>query len=114
VVVWGETLPGSSAPIRWIGATHISDKILHFAAYFGLAFIPVLGFRLWPGTWTALAMVPLGVALEFVQIHIPGRSYDVAHMVADTCGVVAEIAFALLARQVDRALLQAARPTARP
>jgi hypothetical protein len=63
VVVWGETLPGSSAPIRWIGATHISDKILHFAAYFGLAFIPVLGFRLWPGTWTALAMVPLGVAL---------------------------------------------------
>jgi VanZ family protein len=114
VVVWGETLPGSSAPMRWIGATHVSDKIFHFGAYFVLALIPVLGFRLRPGTVTALAMVPLGVALEFVQIHIPGRSYEVADMIANTCGVAAGIAAALAARQANRASEQAAGPALKP
>jgi VanZ family protein len=102
VVVWGELLPGYSAPMRWVGATHISDKALHCAAYFGLAFIPVLGFRLRAGIFTALAMGPLGVALEFAQLHIPGRGFEVADLVANTCGVAAGIAVALVARWACR------------
>jgi VanZ family protein len=110
VVVWGELLPGYSAPMRWVGATHISDKALHFVAYFGLAFIPVLGFRLRAGILTALAMIPLGVALEFAQLHIPARSFEVADMIANTCGVAAGIAFALVARRAFPALVQASGP----
>jgi hypothetical protein len=46
VVVTGELLPGYSAPMRWVGATHVNDKMLHFAAYTLLAFIPVFGFKI--------------------------------------------------------------------
>jgi len=99
-VVTGELLPGDSAPMHWIGALGVSDKVLHSAAYTLLAFIPVAGFRLRAGLISAGVTVLLGVALEFAQTLVPGRSYDVADMVANALGVGAGIGLGLLGRQL--------------
>lgn len=101
----GELLPGYSTPMRWVAATHISDKTLHFAAYLLLAFIPVFGFKLRRGLPLAFSMIFLGIALEFAQRLVPARSFEVADMVANTLGVVAGIALALLG-QASRPIME--------
>ena len=70
-------------------------------------------FRLRAGILTALTMVPLGIALEFIHVHIPERSYQEADIVAETCGVFGGIAFALAARWVDPALERTSRTAAK-
>jgi VanZ family protein len=99
VVVTGELIPGDSAPMRLLDATHISDKVFHFTAYLGLAFIPVLGFRLTRGIACAMVMIFLGVALEFIQ-RMVGRDLEIGDMVANTLGVLVGIGLALLARKL--------------
>ncbi|HEY1203509.1 MAG: VanZ family protein [Bryobacteraceae bacterium] len=96
--ITGELLPGYSAPMRWVAATHIGDKTLHFMAYALLAFIPVLGFRLRRGIPLALSMILLGVALEFAQRLVPSRSFEIADMVTNALGVLSGIALALAGR----------------
>ena len=96
--ITGELLPGTSAPMRWVAATHINDKTLHFTAYALLAFIPVVGFQLRRGIPLALSMVFLGVALEFAQRLVPSRSFEIADMVANALGVLAGIVLALVGR----------------
>jgi VanZ family protein len=44
------------------------------------------------------AAVPLGVALEFAQRLVPGRSFEVGHMIANTLGVCAGPAVAAALR----------------
>jgi hypothetical protein len=92
LVVTGELLPGTSLPMRWISSTGISDKVLHYGAYTLLAGIPILGFFPASGLRWALAMIPLGVALEFIQKLVPGRDFELADMVANTLGVLTGIA----------------------
>jgi len=113
LVVFSELLPGDTPQMRWLDATQIRNQALLFAAYFMLAGIPVFSFRLRAGILTALTMVPLCIALEFIHVHIPGRSYQEADIVAETCGVFGGIAFALIARWVDQALERASRTAAR-
>ena len=113
LVVFGEMLPGDSPEMRWLGATQIRNQAILFAAYFMLAGIPVFSFRLRAGILTALAMVPLGIALEFIHVHIPGRTYQEADILAETCGVFGGIAFALVARWVNQALERTSRTAAR-
>jgi len=84
--------------MRWVAATHINDKTLHFTAYALLAFIPVVGFQLRRGIPLALSMVFLGVALEFAQRLVPSRSFEIADMVANALGVLAGIVLALVGR----------------
>jgi VanZ family protein len=99
VVVTGELIPGDSAPMRLLDATHISDKVMHFTAYLGLAFIPVLGFRLARGIAGAVVMIFMGIALEFIQ-RMVGRDFDIGDMVANALGVSAGIGLALLVRKL--------------
>ena len=113
LVVFGEMLPGDSPEMRWLGATQIRNQAILFAAYFMLAGIPVFSFRLRAGILTALAMVPLGIALEFIHVHIPGRTYQEADILAETCGVFGGIAFALVARWVNQALERTSGTAAR-
>jgi len=40
-VILGELLPGNSAIMQAVAATHINDKILHFGAYCLLTLVPV-------------------------------------------------------------------------
>jgi hypothetical protein len=101
-VMVGELLPATSEPIVLIGELGVSDKVIHFAAYTLLAFIPVLAFRLRTGLACAVAMIALGVALEFAQRLSPGRMFEVADMVANTLGVLAGAGAALAARALVR------------
>jgi VanZ family protein len=94
-VIVGSLLPGSSLPIQTLGQLHVNDKVLHFAAYAVLAFLPSLHER-WPAvTATLLGAIALGVVLEFLQKLSPGRNFEVADMVADTCGVLCGLILAL-------------------
>ncbi len=97
-VIIGELLPGNSAAMRLVAATHINDKTLHFTAYTLLAFIPVFGFKMGRGIPLALSMILLGVALEFAQRLVPSRSFEVADMVANALGVLAGMLLALVAQ----------------
>lgn len=87
----GELLPGGSAPIRWIAATGLSDKTLHFSAYLLLAVIPVVGFQQRRGVLAALSMILLGFVLDRMQSLIPGRSFEIADLLANALGVGAGI-----------------------
>jgi VanZ family protein len=102
VVITGELLPGSSPVMRWIGSNHINDKLLHFVAYTGLAVIPVFGFRVRAGLAAAASMILLGVALEFLQRLVPGRSFEVADMVANALGVLTGVTLGVIGRQLLR------------
>jgi len=58
---------------------HISFKVLHFCAYTSLALTALISVRRRPAAvLAALAMILLGVALEFGQKLVPGRSFEVA------------------------------------
>ncbi|MFH1975369.1 MAG: VanZ family protein [Pseudomonadota bacterium] len=71
-------------PYEFSGA----DKLGHFLAYTWLAALPFLGFARTRAAFTgAFLMVPLGIGLEFAQLHVPGRNFSVADMIADCAGV---------------------------
>jgi hypothetical protein len=102
-VITSELLPAHSAPMLWVGAMHVSDKALHFAAYTLLAFIPCFGFAQPTGISLAAVTIVLGVALEFTQELVPGRSFEFADMLANATGVVAGGTVGILARRIGTA-----------
>ena len=109
LVVSGELLPGTSPPMRWVGSTGISDKVLHYGAYTLLGGIPILGFAQARGVLWALAVIPLGIVLEFVQKVVPGRSFELGDITANTLGVLTGVAAGLAAGKKIR-LIAALRP----
>src|SRR5690606_19178366 len=98
VVVIGSLLPGADLPP--IGT---SDKTQHFGAYAALALCGALG---WPrGRPLALVVAGLtaiGIAIEFLQMLVPGRAAEFGDGVADILGVAAGTALALLLRHLLR------------
>jgi VanZ family protein len=100
LVVSGELLPGTSPPMRWVSSTGISDKVLHYGAYTLLAVIPMLGFAQTGGSLWALAMILLGVALEFAQRVVPGRSFELGDITANTLGVLTGVAAGWAGRKI--------------
>ncbi|HEX8984992.1 MAG TPA: VanZ family protein [Bryobacteraceae bacterium] len=103
LVSTSELLPGDSAAMRWLGMLQISDKLIHFAAYTLLAFIPCFGFRWRTGIALAGLSIVLGVALEFAQRLVPGRSFEVADMLANALGVATGGALGMLVRRAATA-----------
>lgn len=94
-VVTGSLLPGAVAARIPLAAAHLTDKDAHFIEYAALAFLSVLVFvRGLAGLVCAVAAVPLGVALEFAQRLVPGRSFETGDMIANALGVCAGIALA--------------------
>ncbi|MCL5744567.1 MAG: VanZ family protein [Acidobacteria bacterium] len=92
VVIVLSLLPNNSAPIRLL--EHASDKVLHFGGYLVLGLIPVLIAKKRSAAVAAVAsVIVLGLALEFGQLFVPGRNFDVRDYLADDlgvfCGVVA-------------------------
>ncbi len=100
LVVTGELMPGTSPPMMWVSSTGVSDKILHYGAYTLLAGIPVFGFAQARGVLWALAVVPVGVVLEFLQNVVPGRSFELGDITANTLGVITGIAAGWAARKI--------------
>ncbi len=97
IVITGELLPAQSAPMMWMSSMEISDKLMHFGAYAALAFIPCFGFTLGTAlSLTALSML-LGIALEFTQDYVPGRTFDLRDMEANALGLLAGVILGVLA-----------------
>jgi VanZ family protein len=92
VVIVGSLLPGNSLPMRALALLHISDKIEHFGAYAFLAFLPAIHERKGFIVAAAVGAVALGVALEFGQLFLGWRDFEVADTVADAAGVCCGLA----------------------
>jgi hypothetical protein len=76
-VIVGSLLPAKSSVIAAICRLHISLKVLHFCAYTALALIALIAVpRRSNAVLAALAVILLGVALEFGQKLSPGRSCE--------------------------------------
>ncbi|HYL93858.1 MAG TPA: VanZ family protein [Alphaproteobacteria bacterium] len=87
IVVVGSLLPANSLPMRVLGRLHINDKLEHFGAYAVLAFLPAIHERRGFIIATALGAVALGVALEFGQLFLGWRTFEIGDMIADAVGV---------------------------
>ncbi len=88
-----------------------ADKVLHFAAYAGLAVLCARAFRRrWPGLspWglgnlSLLAVALYGLTDEFHQAFVPGRTADPWDWLADILGAAAgTLAYLLAARRRSR------------
>lgn len=78
-----------------------TDKLDHMAAFAALAATAVLGWR--RPLAAALALVGYGVLIELLQSQIPGRTAEVADVLADAIGIGVGLAvFALAARIASR------------
>ena len=72
------------------------DKLMHYGAYAGLAFLSLLAFERRRGIAVALSMILLGGVIEFLQNFSPGRTPEFADAIANTLGVFTGIALGLL------------------
>jgi VanZ family protein len=68
------------------------DKLVHFGAYAGLAFLSLLAFEGRRGMAVALSMIFLGAGIEILQHFSPGRTPDIDDAIANTLGVLSGIA----------------------
>ena len=108
-------LPGSMVPQL---PTEASTG--HFLAYLGLAAIPAAGIQRLRAVWLAiLSSACLGVALEFMQIWIPGRTFEWSDILANSMGVTAGMVAGLLLRlrlipEADRDIPPLPHPDAVP
>jgi VanZ family protein len=66
---------------------HTNDKIEHFGAYAVLAFLPTIHERWRFVIAAAIGAVVLGVVLEFGQLYLGWRDFEVGDMVANAVGV---------------------------
>ena len=91
-VTVGSLLSPSSPVMVQVSHLGASDKLLHFAAYTLLAFLPVLA---------GLSMVLLGILLEAAQNLTPGRAPDLNDQLANTAGVAVGVLIGLCALSVS-------------
>jgi VanZ family protein len=81
-------LPRSSAPVQAIASFGVNDKLLHFAAWAVLAFLPAL----WEGRRRTIVIVAaallVSTAAEVAQFFVPGRAPDLADTAANSGGII--------------------------
>jgi VanZ family protein len=87
IVVLGSLLPENSLPMRQLDRLHLNDKFEHFAAYTVLAFLPPLYERWLSIVLAAVGAVLLGIGLEYAQLLLGWRHFEIGDMIADTGGV---------------------------
>src|SRR3954462_869928 len=89
-VLWGSLISQSRMESldRVVPMLEVSDKLVHFAAYAGLALLSLLAFERRRGTLVALSMIPLGGLVEFAQRLAPGRTPDIMDALANCLGVL--------------------------
>jgi VanZ family protein len=101
LVVTGSLLPASSPVMRAIARLPVSTKVLHFCAYTWLAFLALLAIkRRSLAVSAALAMILMGVTLEFGQKLVPGREFEVRDMFINGAGVLTGLAIGILSRRI--------------
>jgi VanZ family protein len=100
LVMVGSLLPADSPVIRAVGRLPVSQKVLHFCGYTWLALLALLAVkRRSLAVVAALAMILLGVALEFGQKLVPGRSFEIRDMFINGFGVLTGLAIGILSRR---------------
>lgn len=88
-----------------------SDKLHHFIGYFGLS-----GLFMWYAvprsnrtiSWMIAGTVTHAVGTEFLQKLAPSRTFDIADLLANVCGVVVACSIGLLTRSLLRQSLRTA------
>ena len=81
---------GSLVPPRRVPVEGVNDKLLHFAAYALVGILATMAFRRTSHRVHCLVLLTLlGVVLEFGQIIVPGRAFEVWDMAANGCGTFA-------------------------
>lgn len=89
-------LPDSGPPSEFF-----IDKILHGLGYGSAAGLPFLAFReRRPVYVAAWLMLPMGLVLEILQDHIPGRVTDAGDALANATGVLLGLMLGPLARRM--------------
>lgn len=78
-----------------IDLLHLSDKLLHSAAYAVLSFLPALHESRWTLAGLILGLLFLGVSLEFGQSYLSDRMFDLYDMIANGVGLGAGFVVAL-------------------
>lgn len=79
---------GSLVPSQLVPAHPLKDKLLHFVGYGIVSGLAMIAIRSPRRQIIGLAMLTaLGIALEFGQIFVPGRAFEVADMAANGMGV---------------------------
>ena len=100
LVVTGSLLPAASPAMRAVEQLPLSHQLMHFCAYTSAALMALLALRRTPiAMGAALALILLGVALEFVQKLVPGRGFEIRDMFINAFGVLTGIAIGLLSRR---------------
>lgn len=80
---------GSLMPKGYLPAHHLKDKVLHFAGYAVVSLLALIAIRSPQRQLVALmGLTLLGIALEFGQLFVPGRAFEIWDMVANACGVL--------------------------
>lgn len=87
-VAAGELLMSGSHPLEQLSGGIVSDKTLHFGAYMLLALVPGLGLPFSSALVCIVFSEIVGIALEFTQRMVPGRTCDLYDIVANTAGVL--------------------------
>ena len=86
VVVWA-----SLSQIHLPGPQN-SDKVAHFIAYFGVAFLGLAGFRTPRNEILFIVFCfILGASMEYAQSFVPGRMMSWADMIANSLGIVGAV-----------------------
>ncbi|HLJ46980.1 MAG TPA: VanZ family protein [Bryobacteraceae bacterium] len=89
VVVGGCLLPGSSPVLNAIDKLPLTDKEMHFGAYFVLSFLASFGHRnLRTAILYAIGLAVVGAAVELIQNFVPGRSPELLDEVANVTGIL--------------------------
>jgi len=86
IVVWA-----SLSQINLPGPQN-SDKVAHFIAYFGLAFLGLVGFRTPRNEILFIGFcLLLGGSMEYAQSFVPGRVMSWADMIANSLGILGAV-----------------------
>ena len=81
-------MPGDSRTLHLIAAVVVNDKAQHALAYAPLGFLPSLHESKHFAVLCVVAMMLTGVAMEFGQLHVRGRTFDVHDMMANGAGLL--------------------------
>ena len=79
---------GSFTPNDYLPGYPLKDKVVHFIGYGVVSTLAMLAIRSPKRQVTCLLLLTLlGIALEFGQLFVPGRAFEMADMAANGCGV---------------------------
>lgn len=83
IVTYLSTMPSVEAP-----GVDLSDKVLHFLAYFGVTGAAYFGFP--KASWRLAVFVILwGIGIELVQWQLPTRMFELLDILANSLGCLA-------------------------